>query len=226
MRPHPPPPRLRARTGLVLLALAVSVFSLLALDLIWHGPITAADAGISNWFHQHNRPLLTWLLLAVTYLHGTGSIYVMAALAALWLVRTRQSSWLPSLLLSVPGGLILNALVKQTFQRTRPSFDAPVFTATGSYSFPSGHAAGATVFWGFALVLLLAHQPRLRWRVAGTVVAVAMVALTALSRVYLGAHYPSDVLAAIAEGVAWLALCFTVPVLWAPHQHGRSAADG
>lgn len=134
MRPHPPPPRLRVPTGLVLLALAVSVFSLLAIDLLWHGPVTAADAAISNWFHLHRHPLLT--------------------------------------------------------------------------------------------PLLLVHQPRLRRRVAGTFVAVAMAAFTALSRVYPGAHYPSDVLAAIAEGVAWLALCFTVPALWVPNQPVRSAADG
>jgi undecaprenyl-diphosphatase len=193
----------------VLLALAAAVFGVLAADLMGGGAITGADAGISAWLHERTRPVLTQILLVVTHLHSTAGVYFMAALAALWLVWRKQISWLPLLLLSVPGGLALNALVKQAFQRARPSFDSSL-PGLASYSFPSGHTAGATVFWGFALVLLLAHRPALRWRVAGAAVAVAMILLTALSRVYLGVHYLSDVLAAMAEGVAWLAVCLTV----------------
>jgi membrane-associated phospholipid phosphatase len=209
---RPAPPRLRARTGLVLLALGAAMFGVLAADLMGGGAITGADAGISAWLHQRTHPALTPVLVVVTQLHSTAGVYFMAGLAALWLVWNKQLSWLPLLLLSVPGGLALNALVKQVFQRARPSFDSPLPSLV-SYSFPSGHTAGATVFWGFALILLLAHRPPLRWRIAGVVVALAMVLLTALSRVYLGVHYLSDVLAAMAEGVAWLAVCLTV--------HGR-----
>jgi membrane-associated phospholipid phosphatase len=210
---HPPaPPRLRARTGLALLALGAAMFGVLAADLMGGGAITGADAGISAWLHQRTQPALTQVLLVVTHLHSTVGVYFMAALVALWLVWKKQLSWLPLLLASVPGGLALNALVKQAFQRARPSFDSP-WPSLVSYSFPSGHTAGATVFWGFALILWLAHRPPLPWRVAGVVVALAMILLTALSRVYLGVHYLSDVLAAMAEGVAWLAVCLTV--------HGR-----
>jgi membrane-associated phospholipid phosphatase len=209
MRDHPPPPRLRAPVALALLALACAVFGVFAADLMQHGAITAADAPISAWFHAHTDRAATQALLLVTHLHSTTGICVMAAAAALALAWWRELQWLPLLAITVPGGLVLNALVKHAFQRARPHFDEPLLTLA-TYSFPSGHAAGATVWWGFVLVWLFAHEPRLPQRALASALAGLMVALTALSRVYLGAHYLSDVLAAIAEGLAWLALCFMV----------------
>ena len=209
MSPCASPPRLSAPAGLALLAFALAAFGIFALDLARHGPLTSADAAITAWFHRHTEWALTQFLLAITYLHSTLGVCAMAALAAAWLAWRRQLQWLAALALTVPGGLVLNALVKLAFQRTRPAFVDPLLTLP-TYSFPSGHTAGATVWWGFALALVLAHRPRLRWRAAAAAATLFMIALTALSRVYLGVHYLSDVLAAVAEGVAWLALCFTL----------------
>lgn len=211
------PPRLSWPAGLALLALALAAFALFAFDLARHGPITGADAAITSWFHRNTQLAVTQTLLAITHLHSTYGICAMAAAAAAWLAWQRQWAWLAALAWAVPGGLVLNALVKHAFQRARPALLDPLLTLP-TYSFPSGHTAGATVWWGFALAVLLAHRPRLRWRVAGALAAGLMIALTALSRVYLGVHYLSDVLAAIAEGVAWLGLCFTL--LGALHGRG------
>lgn len=204
-----PPPRVRPAAGLALLGVALGVFALLAADLAWHGPVTNADAGISTWFHGRMHPVLTQLLLAVTHMHSTLGILLMAAGAAALLAWKKQAAWLPVLVFSVPGGLVLNSLVKDVFQRARPRFDDTAATLA-SYSFPSGHTAGATVWWGFLLVLWFAWEPRSGPRIAAVAVAAIMVALTALSRVYLGFHYVSDVLASAAEGTAWLVLCFMV----------------
>lgn len=205
----PPPPRLHGPGALLLLVLASLAFAGLAADLLLHGPITAADVPISTWFHQHGRPSFTALMRAFSTLHSTAWVLALAALAAAVLLWRRQTAWVVPLLVCVPGGMLLNVFVKNAFQRARPSFDDPLVTIA-TFSFPSGHTAAATVSWGFALVWLFAHRssPRERWLAA--TVAVAMVLLTALSRVYLGAHYLSDVLAATAEGLAWLALCLFV----------------
>ena len=87
-------------------------------------------------------------------------------------------------------------------------FDEPLLTLS-TYSFPSGHTLGATMFYGVLAAYLVCVVPR--WRVRTLVVlgACTMVALVALSRVYLGAHFLSDVLAAMLEGCAWLAVCIT-----------------
>jgi membrane-associated phospholipid phosphatase len=208
MRHPSPPPRLSVRTGAALLAVAAALFGLLAAGLMQHGPLTQADAGIAGWFHDHTRPVFTQLLLAITRLHSTTGVCLMALAGAVFLLWRSEAQWLPVLALSVPGGLMLNALVKHAFQRARPVFADPLLTLP-TYSFPSGHTAGATVWWAFFVVLVFAYRPALAWRAAAAALAVVMVALTALSRVYLGVHYPSDVLAAIAEGCGWQALCFT-----------------
>lgn len=204
---RPSPPRLGARRGILLLAVALGLFATLAIDLLHQGTITRADAEISRWLHARMQPAFTQLMLALDDLHSNTGVALMAVIAAAVLVRRRQAAWLPVLASSVGGGLLLNVLVKHTFQRARPVWDDALLTLH-TYSFPSGHTAGATVWWGFFTVLVFAHRPALHWRAATIVVAIGMVSLTALSRVYLGVHHLSDVLAAAAEGCAWLVLCF------------------
>jgi membrane-associated phospholipid phosphatase len=216
--PPSPAPRLHGRGALLLFVLACLAFAGLAADLLLHGPVTAGDPAISRWFHQHPSGPFTIAMRALTGLHAMAVVLALCAVAATVLVLRGERAWVVPLVVCVPGGMVLNVLVKNSFQRPRPSFDHPLVTLV-TYSFPSGHTCAATLAWGFALVWLFAHRgdPRARW--LGSAVAVTMVALTALSRVYLGAHYASDVLAAAAEGMAWLALCCLVltPRVW-PHR--------
>jgi undecaprenyl-diphosphatase len=188
------------------MALCVVAFTALATDLRLQGPVTRADIPINAWFHLHARPAFTALASAVSQLHSTPGILLMALAAALALAYHRQTQWLPVLAVSVPGGLVLNWLVKHAFQRARPAFDPPAATLA-SYSFPSGHAAGATVWWGFVLLVWFAWEQRPGRRAAACVIAITMILLTGLSRMVLGLHYLSDVLAAMAEGAAWMVLC-------------------
>lgn len=201
----------RPRPALVaVLALAMAVvFGALAADLVLHGPVTRLDGPVSAWFGAHPRPWLTDLMVALSAAHGTLAILVVAAVMAIVLAAVGQAQWVPALVLTVPGGLLLNGVVKLAFHRARPVFDHPL-VHLGSFSFPSGHAAGSTVLWGFLLVLWRAREREPAARLAGAAVAIIVVALTCLSRVYLGAHYPSDVLAGIAEGTLWLLGCFAV----------------
>ncbi|WP_198026916.1 phosphatase PAP2 family protein [Polaromonas glacialis] len=118
--------------------------------------------------------------------------------------------WLIGIGLTVPLGMLLNVLMKYAFHRARPSFDDPLLALT-TYSFPSGHVAGATLFYGVMAAVVISRTAAWRWRVMAVLAAITMVALVALTRMYLGVHYLSDVLAAFAEGVAWLTLCLTGP---------------
>lgn len=206
-------PVLHARAALALLVLGSGAFAALAADLLLQGPVTAADAAISQWLYRNAGTAFTALMVGITAMHGTWPLLAMSAAAALALWWRRRPAWAAALVLCVPGGMLLNFAVKQAFQRARPALDGAADIA--SYSFPSGHTAGATVWWGFLLVWWFAHHGGAGMRFAGAAVAVAMVLLTALSRVYLGVHYLSDVLAAIGEGAAWLALCFLLLARWA-----------
>lgn len=199
-------PRLRASIGFGLLALCAAAFAALAADLRFNGPVTRADIPASVWFHVHAQPAFTALATGVSQMHSTLAICLMALGAAFALAWYRQREWLLLLALCVPGGLILNSLIKHGFQRARPAFDSPTPTLA-SYSFPSGHTAGATVWWGFALLVWFAWEKRPGRRAAACAVAAVMVMLTGLSRMALDLHYLSDVLAAVAEGAGWIVLC-------------------
>jgi undecaprenyl-diphosphatase len=190
----------------VTLLISLALFALFAADLVFRGPITSFDPAVSLWLHAHMQPWVTKFLFLFTHLHSTIGLIAMTALIAIFLFVKKRASMIPWLLLTVQGGQLLNFAVKDLFQRSRPHFDDPV-VQLATYSFPSGHAAGSTVFWGFACVLAFAWPAPKALRRALMIIAPVMVALTCLSRVYLGAHYVSDVLAGVCEGIAWTCVC-------------------
>jgi undecaprenyl-diphosphatase len=191
---------------LLVLIAAACVFGAIAEDVVNRDPLTITDARFSAWLHEHSAPHLTRFMLVVTHLHSTLGVTAMtlAICAYLWIKRLRV--WVLKLMLSVFGGMLLNALLKQVFMRTRPRFENPLLVLT-SYSFPSGHTMMATVFYG-TLCLLIMTRVR-GWLPRGLAVAssASLILLVGFSRIYLGVHYLSDVMAAIAEGLAWLAFC-------------------
>ena len=105
------------------------------------------------------------------------------------------------------GGSLLNIVLKHFFHRQRPILENPLVTLT-SFGFPSGHTMGATLFYGL-LALIAARAIPWRWRAVPFVVAAVIVMLIGVTRIYLGAHYLTDVLAAVAAGVVWLAFSWT-----------------
>ncbi|WP_229521917.1 phosphatase PAP2 family protein [Massilia antarctica] len=199
---------LHVTVGALLLMLAAALFGNLAADVVSHADITRLDAFLANWFHGHKNSAWTGPMLFITNTHDVLGVSLMASALGLYFYLNKARYWLICLILAVPGGQLLNVLLKYIFQRARPSFDEPLLTLS-TYSFPSGHTLGATVFYGLLAAYLVCVVPRWRMRILVVVGACAMVALVALSRVYLGAHYLSDVLAAMVEGCGWLAVCIT-----------------
>lgn len=196
--------------GVLVLLLAITGFARIAGAVVDGAPITGVDLRLAAWLHTHahDSALLRNFLLGVTHLHSTPGVLGLTALAGWWLTRQGARHWMLTLLLAVPGGMLLNVAMKHTFARARPYFDEPILTLS-TYSFPSGHTVAATLLYG-VLACYLARRAR-SWQARAAIVtlACAMVLLVAGSRLYLGAHYLSDVLAAMAEGCAWLAICVT-----------------
>lgn len=192
--------------GALLFIAAAWIFGGIAEDVVEKDPITVLDAEIASWLHLHAQGPFTSLMLAVSLAHGVAAIGALAGIFAIYLFVAGDRYWLLALVLAVPGGLLLNVLMKYAFHRERPHFDDPLVTLT-SFSFPSGHTLGATVFYGTLAAYLLTRLRSTGTRLTVVGTALTMIALVALSRIYLGAHFLSDVLAAFAEGVAWLTLC-------------------
>ncbi len=195
-------------SGALVMMLCAFIFGHIAEDVVTMDKITILDLQVSQWFHSNTTPSLTRFMLLVTHLHSTLGIVALSVLLAIYWVRIKAWDWLLKLILTVPFGMLLNLLLKSIFQRTRPTFEVPLLTLD-SYSFPSGHAAAATLFYGVLAAWLICTTSSWRWRVVIATLASLLVALVGLSRIYLGVHYLSDVLAAMAASSGWLAFSLT-----------------
>lgn len=192
--------------AIAVLLVATALFAIIAEDVATKDPRLQQELQVSVWLHTHGSPVFSAFLLAITEMHSTLGIAVLTLIVAFALWRKGDRYWLLSLALAVPGGMILNVVLKQIFHRARPVWDDPLLTLA-SNSFPSGHAAGATLLYGFLAAHMVWRMKSAAARALVVVGCASMVALVAFSRVYLGVHYLSDVLGAIAIGTAWLVLC-------------------
>ncbi|HKP92798.1 MAG TPA: phosphatase PAP2 family protein [Chthoniobacterales bacterium] len=166
------------------------------------------DDNITLWFQAHATPLLTRISLAITFFGSV--LFLSSATAVVGLVMALRGNVYRflALLLASGGGALLNLLLKHFFHRQRPVLENPLVTLS-SFGFPSGHTMGATLFYG-VLALIVTYSIR-SWaqRALVSCAAALVIALIGISRIYLGAHYFTDVIGAIAIGLAWLAFCWT-----------------
>lgn len=197
---------LHLTAGLALLVSAVAVFREIAEAVGEQDDIARFDVHVAQWFNTHAFEPLTTFMLALTHVHGIVGMSIASSLLALWIWRKQARYWLLCVAIAAPGGMLINVLLKNVYARPRPMFEEPLLTLV-TYSFPSGHTAASTLFYGLIASYVVTTSPSWRRRCTAMVLAAAMVLLVAFSRVYLGAHYVSDVLGAMAYSSGWLAVC-------------------
>ncbi len=184
-------------------------------------PFSRPDHDIAFWFHAHLTRTSATLLEGLSE-PGSGLwIGIVLSLAVLVFLWKRRWVWLATLILTVPGGMLLNEWVKFLVHRPRPFLQGP-FVDWSGYSFASGHTIGATLLYGQFLLLLLPAIKSRRWRAAVISLAALLIVSVGFSRIALGAHYLTDVLAAIIFGVLWLTAC----ALLSRPLHRRRSAPG
>ena len=188
---------------------AALLFVALACAVLHEGAASALDRDVLAWLRDHAGPSLLRSMQLVSAWHAPRAIVVMTALVALVLAWRRDWADAVTVLVVVFGGATLNHLLKHGLQRARPVF-GEVAAGPTDFSFPSGHVANATLLYGVVAALLIWRFRARRIRFGVALGAVLLVASVGFSRLVLGAHHPSDVLAALLVGVAWLALCMVV----------------
>jgi undecaprenyl-diphosphatase len=200
-----------ATLGLVILGGTVGAVVLTYLfakfaELVMTGGTLAFDNAVMQYAGAHQVGWLTGAMLEVTML-GTGTVVAMIVAVSgmfLWLYNYKQSTEL--LLVATLGGILLDTVLKVGFNRPRPH----VFewgTTVVSSSFPSGHAMSATVVYSTVAYLATRLQKTRAARAATRAGAALLIVVICSSRVYLGVHYPSDVLAGMVVGFAWASFC-------------------
>jgi membrane-associated phospholipid phosphatase len=198
-------------TGLALtLALGIAIIGGLILGVLAYlvrsnARLVELDASVGQWGADHANDRSTQLLQLVTDLASTPvTIVVIAAVAIVAMIRLPNRWILPFLVTVVLGEVVLVNTIKQLLDRVRPTFN-PI-TETLGPSFPSGHSAtAAALYAAVALVLARGSSPRMRALLAGAAAGIAVG--VACSRVMLGVHWLSDVIAGLAFGWAWFSVC-------------------
>lgn len=205
----------RLQRGILLASFLVAGAVALPLGILvrdrW-GPLRRADNRIEDALDLPTG-LARDVALGVTQLGAPLLLELIAlvvALAFFWRRRRRLTGYV---LATVFGAEVLSYLLKGVIARLRPCID--MASCPDTTSFPSGHAAGAAAFWAMAAVLLLPVWKRRAWWL------LIIPVLVALTRVLLGVHYPSDVVAGLMVGGCWAAACTAVFAAWRDERAGR-----
>jgi len=196
--------------GLLLSAAALGLFACVAHFVIGRGAIVRFDNELGENLAQHREahPSMRSFYFGVTQLGSVEFMTGLVLVVALLLLMRRK--WLLAVvwMVAVAGGGLLDAGIKLVFQRERPAFRDPGILETTA-SFPSGHSMGSIIGYGLLAYFAMLVLPR-GWVRRGVVAAlIGLPFLIGSSRIYLGAHYFSDVLGGFLVGSAWLAACIS-----------------
>jgi membrane-associated phospholipid phosphatase len=169
-------------------------------------PLAVPDHQFAAWFHAHLTNTFVTILRAFCEPGSSEWIGVVLFFATVFFVWKRWWPSLVMLIVTVPGGMLLNEAIKILVHRPRP-FVTGQFVDWSGYSFASGHTIGATLLYGQLALFVVPSIKERRWRAFTISGAATIVLLVGFGRIALGAHYLTDVLAGIVFGIAWLMIC-------------------
>jgi undecaprenyl-diphosphatase len=188
--------------GLIAAALALALFSWLGRGILI-GVTPVIDDRLRGAVHSLSSPGLTKVMISASLYGGPAWLAPIGiVLSIAFLIRGwRRGALL--VIVTMAGAGLLDTLLKQAFARVRPAafFDYPLPI---SHSFPSGHAFFSASFFGGLAVLVSGRIRNRLLRLAIWLIAIGLILLIGVSRIYLGVHYPSDVLAGYAAAVIWV----------------------
>ena len=163
------------------------------------------DMRVHDWaVHERNRDATGFFTL-MTIIGGAAGVATIAAITTIALVILRRFRWAIYVAFNMSIGGLFDVELKRFFARARPD-EAEMLRHASGYSFPSGHAMGSTILFTTLSYLAIRTFPRWRWKSAALALGVTFIVSVALSRVYLGVHWISDVSAGITAGLLWVTM--------------------
>ncbi len=188
-----------------LVSLGVAVLSLFLFawiaDGVAHDRTAGLDLAIRNQVHAYASPPVTRAMIFISFLGGDGltAAAILSVIAFLALHWRRAALWM---VVTILGAVVLDLSLKYAFHRPRP---VPFFVPVPyTYSFPSGHSLFSFCFYGVLAGLLAGRMQSRLGRILVWTLAAVLVAAIGLSRIYLGVHYPSDVIAGYLAAALWV----------------------
>ena len=196
------------RIGLLVITILISgmVFASLAEDLVNRETLSTLDSVFGTWLISQTSLSGDHVFSMITFLGNALIISIGTGLLGFWLAKQKNWNNLFLLFSVVGGSTMLNLLLKNIFQGSRPVFPQAFLVETGN-SFPSGHTMISLAFYGVIAYITLTYMKSRNWKALTVTGAVVISVLIGFSRLYLGVHYLTDVLAGWAAGGLWLAVC-------------------
>lgn len=198
------------------LALAAAVISAVAFarvteDYLTNDPLARWDVSFARWLSGERNGVGTDFFRILTDIGSPAAALLIATIVSVWLYRRKQLADAALLPLVLAGAELLNLILKLAFHRPRPEV---AFVHLETYSFPSGHAMISTAAYGALAYLAWSRLQTRQGRIALIAGTSALVSLICFSRLYLGVHYLSDVLAGAAGGAFWLAVAISLQTIY------------
>jgi undecaprenyl-diphosphatase len=200
--------------GILVSVLSLWIFARLAKRVLAQ-QTNAFDTAIMLAIRGMHNPLLDQAMMGTTFLGDPTVLFIICIAVGVWLYKYRRRSQANTLAIALVGSLLLQYILKQLFTRERPALWEQ-FINLRDYSFPSGHAVMSLVVYGLLGYLLANHFPRQQKVI--TSITILLIFAIGFSRVYLGVHWPTDVIAGYAAGGVWLVACI-LSLRW--HQRRR-----
>ncbi len=204
--------------SILMAVLALAGFGLIA-EQVWQLKTLPLDRAILLALRSRHSPLLDQIMWGITFLGEPKVLLVLCSGVGIGLWQVRQRREAGMLAIATFGAIGLNYVLKHLFSRPRPHLWERL-VKVDTYSFPSGHAMLSIAFYCVLGYLLTNYFPR--WRVLTISLTVMLIAAIGFSRLYLGVHWPSDVVAGYAVSFVWLVACILMLEGW---QHYRSSQE-
>ena len=218
---HDPKQR-RLALALSAAVFAAFAFARIAEDYLTNDPLVRWDLSFARWLAGERSTAGVDFFRVITFFGSPAVALVVAAVACVALYRRRRLVDAALLPVVLAGAELLNLVLKLSFHRARPEV---AFVHLDTYSFPSGHAMISTAAYGALAYLAWSHLRTTRRRLLLGVATVVLLGLIGFSRIYLGVHYLSDVLAGIAGGVFWLSVSIALQTIYAERFAARFAGS-
>jgi membrane-associated phospholipid phosphatase len=167
----------------------------------------AFDRTILLWIHSFASPTLDRIMQFITSFNNPDLVSIVAGVALILLLWKRCYSEAKIFAIDCAGGVILSYGLKSVFGKIRPNLWQSAIEEV-SFSYPSGHALGSTVLYGFLAYLFATRFPQFSGLIY--LLAVILIGAIGLSRLYLGVHWPTDILGGYGIGFLWLTFCITM----------------
>ncbi len=212
--------KITQRIGLAwTLGLIAAIASLIFLGWLSSNVMAGETRHFDEWIaaniHSLAKPALTSRMSGITLLGANQVLILVGAVVVIGFVRAQWRREAVLLLVTMAGAAVLNRVLKASFQRQRPQPYFDLISPT-SYSFPSGHSLLSFCFYGAIALAITAHLRKTSTKLLVWIMTAGLVLLIGISRVYLGVHYASDVIAGFTAAFIWMVAVNGAGQMWRP----------